>query len=54
MTKQEQTAGTIENLATGCQKDKDEKIKDIDNLFQKLTQETHLAIELLNKELLNL
>jgi len=54
MNNQEQTAGKIERLATACKKNKEEKIENIDRQFKKLAQETHLVIELLNKELLNL
>ena len=57
MTKQEQTAGKIESLATDCLKHKEkgednhEKMEQVDKQFQKLTQETHQAVELLKKEL---
>lgn len=54
MNVQEQTAGEIERLAISCKKDKDDKLNNVDKQFQKLTHETHIAIDLLKEELSNL
>lgn len=53
MTSQEDTAGQIEALATQCSKDEDQQIKEVDFYYQKLNEETHIAIDLLKKELSN-
>jgi len=53
MSIQEETAGQIEKIATQCTKNGDNHFQKVDFYFQKLTKETHIAIDLLKKELVN-
>jgi len=54
MHTQEKTAGEIERLATACTKEPSEHQIKIDEQYQRLKDETEIAIKLLEKELIKL